>query len=149
MEINQLYNQIIIENSRAKWNRHAVENKTISLEGVNPSCGDDITLELRVKDNMIEDAGFVGDGCAISQASASIMIDLVKGKSVGEAKKLMRIFFGMIKGEITDESEIDELDEAAALQGVSQMPARVKCAVLAWHTLEEALDDEEKEDKKV
>jgi nitrogen fixation NifU-like protein len=77
------------------------------------------------------------------------MIDLVKGKSVGEAKKLMRIFFGMIKGEITDESEIEELDEAAALQGVSQMPARVKCAVLAWHTLEEALDDEEKEDKKV
>lgn len=147
MKISQLYNQIIVENSREKSNRHPVEDKTVSLEGVNPSCGDDITLELRVKDGMIEDAGFVGDGCAISQASASIMIDLIKGKSVEEAKNLMRIFFGMIKGEITDDSQIEELDEAAALQGVSQMPARVKCAVLAWHTLEEALEDDKKEEK--
>ena len=141
MEMKDLYNQIIIENSRAQWNRHSVEDKTISLEGVNPSCGDDIVLELRMKDNIIEDAGFVGDGCAISQASASIMVDLVKGKSVKEAKKLMKLFFGMIKGEITDESQIEELEDAAALQGVSHMPARVKCAVLAWHTLEEALED--------
>lgn len=141
MEIKDLYNQIIVENSRAQWNRHPVEDKTISLEGVNPSCGDDIVLELRVKDGIIEDAGFVGDGCAISQASASIMVDLVKGKSVEEAKKLMKLFFGMIKGEITDEEQIEELEDAAALQGVSHMPARVKCAVLAWHTLEEALEE--------
>lgn len=141
MEIKDLYNQIIVENSRAQWNRHPVEDKTISLEGVNPSCGDDIVLELRVKDGIIEDAGFVGDGCAISQASASIMVDLVKGKSVEEAKKLMKLFFRMIKGEITDEEQIEELEDAAALQGVSHMPARVKCAVLAWHTLEEALEE--------
>ncbi|CUX21703.1 Fe-S cluster assembly sulfur transfer protein SufU [Clostridium sp. C105KSO13] len=141
MEIKDLYNQIIVENSRAKWNRHPVEDKTISLEGVNPSCGDDIVLELRVKDGTIEDAGFVGDGCAISQASASIMIDLIKGKPVEEAQKLMKLFFGMIKGEVTDEEQIEELEDAAALQGVSHMPARVKCAVLAWHTLEEALDE--------
>ena len=141
MEIKDLYNQIIVENSRAQWNRHPVEDKTISLEGVNPSCGDDIVLELRVKDGIIEDAGFVGDGCAISQASSSIMVDLVKGKSVEEAKKLMKLFFGMIKGEITDEEQIEELEDAAALQGVSHMPARVKCAVLAWHTLEEALEE--------
>ncbi|HAX52264.1 Fe-S cluster assembly sulfur transfer protein SufU [Muricomes intestini] len=141
MEIKDLYNQIIVENSRAQWNRHPVEDKTISLEGVNPSCGDDIVLELRVKDGIIEDAGFVGDGCAISQASASIMVDLVKGKSVEEAKKLMKLFFRMIKGEITDEEQIKELEDAAALQGVSHMPARVKCAVLAWHTLEEALEE--------
>lgn len=141
MEIKDLYNQIIVENSRAQWNRHPVEDKTIRLEGVNPSCGDDIVLELRVKDGIIEDAGFVGDGCAISQASASIMVDLVKGKSVEEAKKLMKLFFRMIKGEITDEEQIEELEDAAALQGVSHMPARVKCAVLAWHTLEEALEE--------
>ncbi|WP_333678285.1 Fe-S cluster assembly sulfur transfer protein SufU [Muricomes intestini] len=141
MEIKDLYNQIIVENSRAQWNRHPVEDKTISLEGVNPSCGDDIVLELRVKDGIIEDAGFVGDGCAISQASSSIMVDLVKGKSVEEAKKLMKLFFRMIKGEITDEEQIEELEDAAALQGVSHMPARVKCAVLAWHTLEEALEE--------
>ena len=140
MELKQLYNQIIVENSRAQWNRHKVDNHTVSLEGVNPSCGDDIVLELRVVDGVIEDAGFVGDGCAISQASASIMIDLIKGKTVEEAKKLMNLFFAMIKGEITDETQIVELEEATALQGISHMPARVKCAVLAWHTLEEALE---------
>jgi nitrogen fixation NifU-like protein len=139
LEINDLYNQIIIENSRADWNRHKVDNATVSLEGVNPSCGDDIILDLLIEDGIIEDAGFHGDGCAISRASASIMIDLVKGKTVEEAKELMNLFFGMVKGEITDEEKIQQLEEAAALQGVSRMPARVKCAVLAWHTLEEAL----------
>ncbi len=139
MEINDLYNQIIIENSRADWNRHKVDNATVSLEGVNPSCGDDIILDLLIDNGIIEDAGFHGDGCAISRASASIMIDLVKGKTVEEAKELMNLFFGMVKGEITDEEKIQQLEEAAALQGVSRMPARVKCAVLAWHTLEEAL----------
>jgi nitrogen fixation NifU-like protein len=141
LEINQLYNQIIIENSRAPWNRHPVENRTVSLEGVNPSCGDDIVLELRISNGIIEDAGFTGDGCAISQASASIMIDLIMGKTIEEAKELMNLFLGMIQGEITDEAQIEELEEAAALKGISQMPARVKCAVLAWHTLKEALTD--------
>ena len=79
MNLNELYTQIITENSRSKENRHPVEGATHSLEGVNPSCGDDITLQLRVKDGKIEDAGFIGSGCAISQASASLMIDLVKG----------------------------------------------------------------------
>ncbi len=139
MEINELYNQIILENSRASWNRHPVENKTVSLEGVNPSCGDDIVLELRISDGVIEDAGFMGEGCAISQASASIMIDLIMGKTIEEAKELMNLFFGMIQGNITDEVQIEELEEAAALKGISQMPARVKCAVLAWHTLKEAI----------
>ncbi|WP_312279245.1 Fe-S cluster assembly sulfur transfer protein SufU [Oscillibacter sp.] len=140
MELNALYNQIIVENSRAPQNRHKVEDATIALEGVNPSCGDDIILELRVKEGVIEDAGFTGDGCAISQASASLMIDLVKGRTVEDARELLHLFFGMIKGEVADEARLEELEEAVALQGVSHMPARVKCAVLAWHTLEEALD---------
>ena len=127
MNLNELYTQIITENSRSKENRHPVEGATHSLEGVNPSCGDDITLQLRVKDGKIEDAGFIGSGCAISQASASLMIDLVKGK-------------------ITPE-ELDDLEDVAALQGIAHVPARVKCAVLAWHTLEEALDGEGKTDK--
>ena len=80
MNLNELYTQVITENSRSKENRHPVEGATHSLEGVNPSCGDDITLQLRVKDGKIEDAGFIGSGCAISQASASLMIDLVKGR---------------------------------------------------------------------
>jgi len=145
LELNALYNQIIVENSRAPQNRHKVEDATIALEGVNPSCGDDIVLELRVKEGVIEDAGFTGDGCAISQASASLMIDLVKGRTVEDARALLHLFFGMIKGEVADEARLEELEEAIALQGVSHMPARVKCAVLAWHTLEEALDGKQPE----
>lgn len=142
MELNELYSQIITENSRSARHRHTVYGATHALEGVNPSCGDDITLELRVKDGLIEDAGFVGAGCAISQASASLMIDLVKGKSVEEARRLAQLFLGMIKGEVTDEAELEELEDSAALQGIAKVPARVKCAVLSWHTLEEALDKE-------
>ena len=137
MNLNELYTQIITENSRSKENRHPVEGATHSLEGVNPSCGDDITLQLRVKD---------GSGCAISQASASLMIDLVKGRTVEDAHRLISLYFQMIKGKITPE-ELDDLEDVAALQGIAHVPARVKCAVLAWHTLEEALDGEGKTDK--
>ena len=146
MNLKDLYPQIITENSRSKENRHPVEGATHSLEGVNPSCGDDITLQLRVKDGTIEDAGFSGTGCASSQASASLMIDLVKGRTVEEAHRLIELYFRMIKGKITEE-ELDELEDAAALQGIARVPARVKCAVLAWHTLEEALDGEGKVEK--
>ena len=139
MNLNELYTQIITENSRSKENRHPVEGATHSLEGVNPSCGDDITLQ-------IEDAGFIGSGCAISQASASLMIDLVKGRTVEDAHRLISLYFQMIKGKITPE-ELDDLEDVAALQGIAHVPARVKCAVLAWHTLEEALDGEGKTDK--
>ena len=139
MNLNELYTQIITENSRSKENRHPVEGATHSLEGVNPSCGDDITLQLRVKDGKIEDAGFIGSGCAISQASASLMIDLVKGRTVEDAHRLISLYFQMIKGKITPE-ELDDLEDVAALQGIAHVPARVKCAVLAWHTLEEALE---------
>ena len=139
MDLKELYTQIITENSKATHNRRPVLGATHSLEGVNPSCGDDITLQLKVKDGVIEDAGFIGTGCAISQASASLMIDLIKGKSESEARKYIDIYLRMIKGEASDE-EIDELEDAAALSGISKIPARVKCAVLAWHTLEESLD---------
>ena len=143
MELNELYSQIITENSRSPLNRHGVAGATHALEGVNPSCGDDITLELRVKDGVIEDAGFVGTGCAISQASTSLMIDLIKGRKVEEARRLAQLFLSMIKGEVTDETALEELEDAAALQGISRVPARVKCAVLAWHTLEEALEQKD------
>ena len=140
LELNELYNQIIVENSRANWNRRKLPDANVCLEGVNPSCGDDYMLELRVKDGIVEDAAFEGDGCAISKASTSMMIDLIKGKSVEEAKKLAETFLGMIKGDVKDEDELEKLEDAVALEGVSKMPARVKCAVLSWHTLEEALD---------
>lgn len=139
MELNELYGQIILENSRSPEHRHPVAGATHTLEGVNPSCGDDITLALRVRDGVIEEAGFTGEGCAVSQASASLMLDLIQGRTVEEARQLTALFLGMIKGEVTGEAALEPLEDAAALQGIARVPARVKCAVLAWHTLEEAL----------
>lgn len=139
MELRDLYNQIITENSRNSEHRHKVENATHSLEGVNPSCGDDIILELRAENGVIADAGFTGSGCAISQASASLMIDLILGQDLDTARRLADIFLRMIQGEAS-EAEIDELEDAAALQGIAKIPARVKCAVLGWHTLQEAIE---------
>ena len=145
MGLEQLYTQILTEHNNSNRNKHHIENPTAVLKGVNPSCGDEIELELREKDGVIEDAAFTGVGCAISQASASIMIDLVKGKTTQEAMRLANLFFGMIKNEITDEAQLDDLDEAVALKDISHMPARVKCAVLGWHTLENAIKGEKKE----
>ena len=101
---------------------------------MNPSCGDDIVLNLNIKDGVITDGSFTGDGCAISQASADIMLDLIIGKTVDEAEHLKDIFLKMIQGKATDE-EIEELEEGGAVSDISHMPARVKCAVLGWHTL--------------
>ena len=142
MNLNELYTQIITENSRSKQNRHPVEGATHSLEGVNPSCGDDITLKLKVDGDVITDGAFVGDGCAISQASADIMLGMIVGRKKEEALRLGEIFRKMIQGEATAE-EIDELEEAGALKDISHMPARVKCAVLGWRTLKEAIGGEE------
>ena len=142
MNLNELYTQIITENSRSKENRHPVEGATHSLEGVNPSCGDDITLKLKVDGDVITDGAFVGDGCAISQASADIMLGMIVGRKKEEALHLGEIFRKMIQGEATAE-EIDELEEAGALKDISHMPARVKCAVLGWRTLKEAIGGEE------
>lgn len=141
MELDQIYTQIITENSRATENKHAIGNPTAVKEGVNPSCGDDITLALRVENGVIADASFLGSGCAISQASTNIMIELIKGKTVDEAKALSKTFLGMIKGEVTDEAVLDTLEDAQAFRDISHMPARVKCAVLGWHTLEDALGE--------
>ena len=143
METNRFYNEILTEHNLHPEFKHDLPDADIELAGVNPSCGDDITLQLRVKDGKIEDAGFIGTGCAISQASASLMIDLVKGRTVEDARRLIGLYFDMIKGKITPE-QLDDLEDVAALQGIAHVPARVKCAVLAWHTLEEALDGEGK-----
>ena len=144
MALNQIYTQIITENSRNPEHRHVLDCANCIKEGVNPSCGDNITLQLMVNDDgVIEDAAFMGDGCAISQASVSMMIDLIKGRPMDEAKRLARTFIGMIKGEVTDDALLDELEDAQAFRDISHMPSRVKCAVLGWHTLEEALENAE------
>ncbi len=137
--LNEIYTELIAEHSQAKENRRQLEHATIKERGHNPSCGDDITLELEVADGVIKDAAFDGVGCAISQASTDMMIELMRGKTVDEARRLAELFIDMIKGEVTDDDELAELDEAAALKNISTMPARVKCATLAWHTLDTAV----------
>ncbi|WP_027431672.1 Fe-S cluster assembly sulfur transfer protein SufU [Lachnospira multipara] len=142
MENNRsFYNEILTEHNVNPYHKHEIENPDFELRGVNPSCGDEITLKLKLSGDKIVDAGFVGDGCAISQASADMMIDLVLGKTKEEALNYANIFLKMIKGEASPE-EIESLEEAGVLQDISHMPARVKCAVLSWHTLEELFDVE-------
>ena len=139
MNLDDIYTELIAEHSRSKENKHHLAAPNLVLKGRNPSCGDEISLELEEENGIIKDASFTGVGCAISQASTSMMIDLIKGETVDHAKHLCELFIGMIKGEITSEEELEELDEAMALKNISTMPARVKCAVLSWHTLEEEL----------
>lgn len=140
MENNRsFYNEILTDHNLHPMHKHALEGANMQLEGVNPSCGDDIILNLRVEDGRIADGSFTGDGCAISQASADIMLDMIIGRSVEEAEKLKESFLHMIKGEATEE-EMEALEEAGALSDIAHMPARVKCAVLGWHTLENMLE---------
>ena len=132
--LEDIYTELIAEHSHATENRRQLPNATIKERGHNPSCGDDITLELEISDGVIKDAAFTGQGCAISQASTDMMIELLRGKNVDDAKKLAELFIAMIKGNVTDDDELAQLDDAAALKNISNMPARVKCATLAWHT---------------
>jgi nitrogen fixation NifU-like protein len=141
MDLSSLYTELILEHSRNCDNKRHLDCATCTKRGHNPSCGDDITIELLMEDGKIVDAAFTGTGCAISQASTSMMIDLVKGRSAEEAQGLSEIFLGMIKREIKTEAELELLEEAIAFQNISNMPARVKCAVLAWHTLTQAIQE--------
>ena len=141
MDLNSIYSQLIMEHNKSGHNKRHLPNPDITEKSHNPSCGDDITLELKLNGDIIENASFTGVGCAISQASTSMMIDLIKGITIEEALTLVKTFIGMIKKEIEDEKELEKLQDALVLQNISNMPARVKCAVLAWHTLKEALSD--------
>ena len=140
MQNRSFYNEILTEHNIRPEFKHDLENPDIVLEGVNPSCGDDVWLKLKLDGDTIVDGAFVGDGCAISRASADIMLGMIVGKSKDEALRLGEIFMKMIQGEATDE-EIDSLEEASALKDIAHMPARVKCAVLGWRTLKEAIGD--------
>ena len=137
--LGDLYTEVIGEHSRSPENKGELAAATVRERGHNPSCGDEITLELLIEGDIIKDAAFTGVGCAISQASTDIMIDLMRGKTVEEAQRLAQLFTSMIKREVTDDAALEELDEAIALKNISNMPARVKCAVLAWHTLEDVI----------
>lgn len=139
-KLTDVYNELIMEHSMNSYNKKKLENADYCEVGHNPNCGDEITLQLKLNGNKIEDMAFSGHGCAISQASTSIMIDTLKGKTVKEAKEIIKTFIEMIKREITEEEELKKLEDAIAFRNVSNMPARVKCALLAWHTIEDMLN---------
>lgn len=139
--VGNIYTAALMQHNSHPDYKYEMEGCTCSHEGVNPSCGDELTLQLRIEDGVIEEASYVGSGCAVSQASADMMADLITGETVKEAKRLVGLFLGMIKGEALSEEDKEDLDEAAELESISRMPARVKCAELAWRTLEKLLAD--------
>ena len=139
-DLSDVYNELIMEHSMNSYNKKKLEHADYCELGHNPNCGDEIKLELKLDGDTIEDMAFSGHGCAISQASTSIMIDTLKGKTIKEAQDIIKTFIEMIKREIKDEKELEKLEDAIAFRNVSNMPARVKCALLAWHTLEDMLE---------
>lgn len=136
--LDELYQEIILDHYRHPRGRGHLDLPKVSHEGANPLCGDEITLELRIVDGTVQDIKFNGQGCSISQASASMLTEAVKGKSVAEVKALIQQVLALLRGE--SEGDPETLGDIAALSGVRKFPVRVKCASLAWHTLEEALN---------
>lgn len=142
MGLDLLYNEMIMEHAKNRANHRELIDRTHDEHGHNPSCGDDLTLHLKIHEDCIEEASFVGSGCAISMASTSMMIDLIRGESIEKAMEKTELFLKMILGEETpleEQKEEELLEDAVLLKNIRFMPARVKCAVLAWHTLKEAL----------
>ncbi|HHF7347753.1 MULTISPECIES: Fe-S cluster assembly sulfur transfer protein SufU [Legionella] len=137
MELRELYQEIIIDHNRNPRNHHPMPDATTQANGFNPLCGDKLTVYLKLEAGIIVDVSFVGCGCAISQASASLMTEALVGKTVEEAHQLFERFHTMVTKD--DDNQLLSLDKLAVLAGVRAYPARVKCATLAWHTLEAAL----------
>ncbi|MBT2571945.1 Fe-S cluster assembly sulfur transfer protein SufU [Planococcus sp. ISL-110] len=140
--LDQLYRRVIMDHYKTPRNKGTIENNSVNIEMNNPTCGDRIHLTLQVEDGIVKDAKFDGEGCSISMASASMMTQAVKGQEIDTALKLSGIFSDMMLGKEYDDS-ID-LGDIEALQGVSQFPARIKCATLAWKAMEKGVQNEEK-----
>ena len=138
-DLRELYQQVILDHNRNPRNFHELADATTRVDGYNPLCGDHYTIFLKLDDSTIREVSFTGSGCAISKASASVMSSTVKGKSKDEADHLFETFHRLVTGDQSGLSAAD-LGRLAAFSGVSEFPARVKCATLAWHTLRSALD---------
>jgi len=138
-DLRELYQQVILDHNKNPRNFRELPDATSRVEGYNPLCGDHYTVYLKVDGDRIEEVSFTGSGCAISKASASVMSSTMKGKSRDEAGELFDAFHKLVTGEGAG-SDADELGRLAAFSGVSEFPARVKCATLAWHTLRSALE---------
>jgi len=140
LELDSIYTELILHASSDKKNFRKIENPDIEELGHNPSCGDELTIYAKINDGKIVDASFTGEGCAISKASTSLMIDIIKGKTVDEAKEIISIFLNMIRGEELTKDELKKLKDARVFEGIKKLPARVKCATLSWHTMENLLE---------
>ena len=140
-DLRELYQQVILDHNKNPRNFREISNASSRVEGYNPLCGDHYTVFLQVEGDTIKDVSFVGNGCAISKASASVMSSTVKGKSKEDATRLFDTFHKLVTGD-TSALDAADLGRLNAFSGVSEFPARVKCATLAWHTLRTALDGE-------
>jgi nitrogen fixation NifU-like protein len=143
-ELGDLYQEVILEHSKAPRNFRRPVSANHEAEGYNPLCGDRCTVYIDLAGDKINEIGFQGSGCAISRASASMMTQMVKGKSKAEAGKLFEQFHNLVTGK-DDSTQAADLGKMAVFGGVSKFPARVKCATLAWHTMQSALADEKKQ----
>ncbi len=141
-DLFELYQELILDHNKSPRNRRKLDCPCKSAEGYNPLCGDRVTVFVKVKDGIVEEVTFEGTGCAISTASASLMTQCLKGVKVEEAKQLFEKFHSLVMGDAEKSDEGPELGKLAVFSGVCRFPARVKCATLAWHTVNEALDEE-------
>ena len=139
-ELEELYQEIVMDHNRRPRNFQPLDVANRKADGFNPFCGDTLTLYLQVEDDTITDVGFEGSGCAISKASASMMTESIKGKSMSEAERIFDAFHQMLTHE-TDERDSKVLGDLELLSGVSEFPTRIKCATLAWHTMRSALEE--------
>jgi nitrogen fixation protein NifU and related proteins len=140
--IRELYQQVILDHNKSPRNFHAMADATRIVDGYNPLCGDHYKVFVKIENGVIKDVSFDGAGCAISKASGSVMSSMVKGKTVREAESLFKEFHRLVTGTVASGDDIERLGKLAAFAGVSEYPARVKCASLAWHTLRAALTSE-------
>ncbi|UCF66398.1 MAG: SUF system NifU family Fe-S cluster assembly protein [Acidobacteriota bacterium] len=140
-DLRELYQEVILDHSKRPRNLCHPDRANRSADGHNPLCGDRITVYLVIEDDLVRDVGFEGSGCAISTASASMMTEAIKGRSVAEVDRLFHLFHDMLTSRDAPVLPPAELDKLAVFSGVREFPVRVKCATLAWHTLRAALED--------
>jgi nitrogen fixation NifU-like protein len=142
-DLRDLYQQTILDHTRKPRNKHEMPDATSTADGHNRLCGDKIRLFLKVNAGIIEDISFTGNGCAISTASASMMTEALKGKSVAEAQPLFELFHTMLTSPMDQEPDLEALNKLAVFSGVREFPVRVKCATLPWHTLQAAIKNQD------
>ena len=138
-ELKELYQQVILDHNKSPRNFGKIEHANHTAEGYNPLCGDKINVYMKIENEIVKDITFLGSGCAISKASASLMSSMIKGKTREEAEKIFNLFHDLIIGKLDEEKSLEDLGKLTVFAGVKDFPSRVKCASLPWHTMINAL----------